>query len=225
MRGSAIISAIAAIGMVGSCAAMAVAYVDPSWLHDAVTQYAATSPDDAVADDDTAEGDDAAGGDDDAAASDESSDDSADADDSADDDDASDDAADDADADDTETITYPPYPGGISEGEYWTYVRDMTTETEIQSAHEGMWQIADCLPMGTSTDGQSPLDEAIGILANQVDGAWVPDPQSGLYCVTRQGQGEMYVGVAAYDTFIRLSREEIDLEPQVKYTRLSRYWS
>lgn len=113
-------------------------------------------------------------------------------------------------------VTYPPYPGGISEADYWRFVVDMTSETGIQSVHTGMVQIADCIPTGTSIEGKTPGLYALGISVDNVDGTWVPNPRNGSYCVTRQDQGAVNIGVAVYTTFTRLSREQIDLDPQIK---------
>lgn len=119
-----------------------------------------------------------------------------------------------------EQITYPPYPGGISKAEYDSFVADMTTETEIQSMHTGMWQIADCVTVGVSTTGNaaSPSQPA-GIRADQSDDFthWVPNPSDGGYCVTRGYLSDSgNVAVQAFDTFIPLNRDEIDLEAAQK---------
>lgn len=119
-----------------------------------------------------------------------------------------------------EQITYPPYPGGISKAEYDSYVADMTTETEIQSMHTGMWQIADCVTMGISTTGNAALpNQPAGIRADQSDdfSHWIPNPSDGRYCVTRGYLSDSgSVSVQAFDTFIPLSRDEIDLEAALK---------
>ena len=119
-----------------------------------------------------------------------------------------------------EQITYPPYPGGISKAEYDSFVADMTTETEIQSMHTGMWQIADCVTIGISTTGNAALpNQPAGIRADQSDDFthWIPNPSDGGYCVTRGYLSDSgNVAVQAFDTFIPLNRDEIDLEAAQK---------
>lgn len=119
-----------------------------------------------------------------------------------------------------EQIAYPPYPGGISKAEYDSFVADMTTETEIQSMHTGMWQIADCVTIGISTTGNAALpNQPAGIRADQSDdfSHWIPNPSDGGYCVTRGYLSDSgNVAVQAFDTFIPLSRDEIDLEAALK---------
>lgn len=124
--------------------------------------------------------------------------------------------------DNTEAIVYPPYPGGISKDLYDKYVADMTTETEIQSAHTGMWQVMDCMTVGYSDVGL-PANPQIpgGIRADMSEDFthWIPNPAEGQYCVTRGG-GSNGLGVQSFNTFVPLTREEIDMEPNAKAVML-----
>lgn len=120
-------------------------------------------------------------------------------------------------------ISYPPYPGNITAEEYNQYFKDLTTETHIQTVHGGMVQIMDCIPTGVATDGSLPLRASGGVIAKEVQGTWVPDPKNGNYCVTRQPDTSGDFAVVAYETFVRLSREEIYMDYQEKSQMLYQY--
>ncbi|WP_236029440.1 hypothetical protein [Bifidobacterium miconisargentati] len=160
---------------------------------------------------------------DDASSDDVSSDDSAKSADSNDSDDSneSDSTNQEVQSNDGETVTYPPYPGGMTEDDYYAAVNIMLgNDQDVQSFTTSMMQVVDCVPVGQSVSGEYMSDAQErgygGIRVSGTEGNWNPDPQ-GAICIYLQWDSSSNSEVpVAWNTFVPLDREQIDMDAQSK---------